>query len=63
MHSPAESAFVAASQALLAMAIRQVLALEKDDSDVAALVVECDGVDVTLTLLGGQGHPIGGYTL
>lgn len=63
MHAPTETAFVAAAQALLAMSMRQVHALEREDPSVSAVMVECDGESVTVTLMDTEGRPVGGYTL
>lgn len=58
------TAYVAAAQAAAAMAVRQLLALEGDDPDVGAVMVECtDDGGVSVTLLGKTGAPVGGYSL
>lgn len=60
----ARLAYVAATQAFAAMAVRGLLALEGDDPDVGAVMVECalDG-GVSVTLIGPTGAPVGGYAL
>lgn len=60
-----ETAYVAATQVALASAVRALLALEGDDPEVGAVVVECAQSDggVQVTLLNTEGVPVGGYEL
>lgn len=59
-----QTAYEAASLALVAMAVRQLAAQERQDPDVAGITVSAfaDGT-VEVQLLNGQSMPIGGYTL
>lgn len=58
------AAYLAASHAFVAMAVRQLLALEADDPEVGAVMVECAGSgDVAVTLLDAQARPVGGFAL
>ena len=57
-------AYTAAVQAAAASAARNLLALEGDDPDVGAVMVECSAEGgVSITLIGKSGSPIGGYSL
>lgn len=59
-----QTAFDAATLALVAMAVRQLAQQERQDPEVSglALSVFSDGT-VDVQLLNGQGVPVGGYTL
>lgn len=59
-----QTAFDAATQALAAMACRQLAVLERNDPDCSGIVVSvfADG-QVDVQLLNGQGVPVGGYSL
>jgi hypothetical protein len=59
-----QTAFDAATLALVAMAVRQLAQQERADPEVSGLVVSCyaDGT-VDVQLLNGQGAPVGGYSL
>jgi len=57
-------AYIAAAQVLASAAVRQLLALEADDPDVGAVMVECtDDGAVSVTLLSRAHQPLGGYSL
>jgi len=59
-----QTAYEAASLALVAMAVRQLALQERQDPEVAGLTVSvfADG-SVEVQLLNGQSAPIGGYSL
>jgi hypothetical protein len=59
-----QTAFDAASMALVAMAVRQLAHQERQDPEVAGLSISvfADGA-VDVQLLNGQGMPVGGYSL
>lgn len=59
-----QTAFDAATLALVAMAVRQLAMQERQDPDVSGLTLSVfsDGT-VDVQLLNGQGVPVGGYTL
>jgi len=59
-----QTAYEAASLALVAMAVRQLALQERQDPEVAGLTVSvfADGL-VEVQLLNGQCSPIGGYSL
>lgn len=59
-----QTAYEAASLALVAMAVRQLAAQEKQDPEVAGISVDVlsDGT-VEVLLKNGQGLAIGGYSL
>lgn len=59
-----QTAYEAASLALVAMAVRQLALQERQDPEVAGLTVSvfADGA-VEVQLLNGQSVPIGGYSL
>jgi len=59
-----QTAFDAATLALVAMAVRQLAVQERADPEVSGLTVSvyADG-SVDVQLLNGQGAPIGGYSL
>lgn len=59
-----QTAYEAASLALVAMAVRQLAAQEKQDPEVAGITVSVfgDGT-VEVQLLNGQSVAIGGYSL
>lgn len=59
-----QTAYEAASLALVAMAVRQLALQERQDPEVAGLTVAvfADGA-VEVQLLNGQSMPIGGYSL
>lgn len=62
-HDPA-SAYVAAAQALAAMGVRNLAAIESDDPEVWTVVVACtvDG-QVMVTVVNKAGDAVGGYEL
>lgn len=59
-----QTAYEAASLALVAMAVRQLALQERQDPEVAGLTVSvfADGA-VEVQLLNGQSMPVGGYSL
>ncbi len=59
-----QTAYEAASLALVAMAVRQLALQERQDPEVAGLTVSvfADGT-VDVQLLNGHAMPIGGYSL
>lgn len=59
-----QTAYEAASLALVAMAVRQLALQERQDPEVAGLTVSvfADGA-VEVQLLNGQSLPLGGYSL
>lgn len=59
-----QTAFEAASLALVAMAVRQLHQQERQDPEVSGLTISvfADGA-VDVQLLNGQGMPVGGYSL
>lgn len=59
-----QTAYEAASLALVAMAVRQLALQERQDPEVAGLTVSvfADGA-VEVQLLNGQSMPLGGYSL
>lgn len=59
-----QTAYEAASLALVSMAVRQLALQERQDPEVAGLTVSvfADGA-VEVQLLNGQSVPIGGYSL
>jgi len=58
------TAFDAATLALVAMSVRQLATLEREDPDVSGVAVRvmADG-SVDVELLNGQGVQVGGYSL
>lgn len=58
------TAFDAATQALVAMAVRQLAVQERSDPECCGLVISvfADGA-VDVQLVNGQSSPIGGYSL
>lgn len=64
MHDDAfQLAYTVAVQAAAAAAARNLYASEITDPEVGAVMIECNGPDVAVTLLGKTGAPIGGYSL
>lgn len=59
-----QTAFEAATLALVAMAVRQLAAQERQDPEVSGVAVQvfADGA-VDVQLMNGQGVPVGGYSL
>jgi hypothetical protein len=58
------TAYAAAVQALAAMGVRNLFAVESTDPEVQGVVVRVDSDGaVDVSLLGHQGQPVGGYSL
>jgi len=59
-----QTAYAAAVQALAAMGVRNLFAVEADDPEVRSVAVECDSLgSIDVTLKDGQGRAVGGYSL
>jgi len=59
-----QTAYAAAVQALAAMGVRNLCALEGDDPEVRSVAVECDSLgSIDVTLKDAAGRSVGAYSL